>query len=124
MTTLAINILDVASGSKAEGVTIQVRKIVDGDWHQLPDAVTHASGQAILCEDTDLEDGGYFEALIFLGAYFDQTSRDLPQIKLVDIVPLRFGIEQGSGNISIHMSITPHSYNAGFSTQSNPLVLA
>ena len=123
MTALTIEILDVTSGKMAEGVSIQVRKVVDGDWQQLPDVTTLPNGHAVLCGEGQINDGGYFEALVFLGAYFDATGRDLPQIKVVDIVPLRFGLEAGSGNIDIHMSITPHGYNAAFSTEPKRLNL-
>lgn len=124
MAELAIGIFDATSGKMAEGVSAQVRKIVDGDWQQLPDSTTKSNGQASLCEGSAIEDGGYFEVLVFLGAYFDQSGQDLPQIKLVDIVPLRFGVEPSEGNVDINMSITPHGYTIGFSTPAKILTLA
>jgi len=117
MATLAIEILDTASGRMAEDVQVQVRKIVDGDWQPLEDAQTDAKGTAVLVKKADLKDGGYFEVLVFLGAYFDQSGRDLPQYKMVDIVPLRFGVESASRNITLRMAVTPNSYSADFATE-------
>ncbi len=116
MARLSIEILDAASGIMAEGVPLQVRKIVDGEWKALPEALTKNGGSAILGEAGDIDSGGYFEVLVFLGAYFDSQGHDLPQMKLVDIVPLRFGLEPDAGDVGIRISITPHGYNAGFVT--------
>lgn len=124
MAALTLHILDVTSGKMAEGVLVQKRKIVDGEWEQLPDAETDASGQAVLSDTDGIETGGYYEVLVYLGAFFDQTGRDLPNIKLVDIVPLRFGLEPEIGAVDIHMSITPHGYNAAFATNTKVLKLA
>jgi len=101
----------------AESVEIQTRKIVNGEWQQLPDTKTTRDGQATLVAKVDLQDGGYFEVLVYLGKYFNQFELALPQIKLVDIVPLRFGIEDSSEDIKLLMSVSPHSYTAGFSTE-------
>ncbi len=114
MATLGIEILDTASGQMAEAVPVQIRKIVKGEWKSLPEAITKKDGSAILAEDSDMSAGGYFEVLVFLGAYFDGQGHDLPQMKLVDIVPLRFGLEAEGGDVGIRMSITPHGYQAGF----------
>ena len=117
MATLSINVFDVASGKMAEGVSVQTRKIVDGEWVQLPDAETQSNGYAKLCEGADLSDGGYYETLIFLGAYFEKTGRDLPSVKLVDILPLRFGLEPATADVSINVSMTPHGYTTSFISQ-------
>ena len=117
MATLSINILDIASGRMAEGISVQIRKIVEGDWVQLPDAETQSDGHAKLCEGAVLSDGGYFETLVFLGAYFEHIGHDLPQLRLGGILPLRFGLEPADSDIAINLSITPHGYTAGFTTQ-------
>ncbi len=124
MATLTIEILDAASGIMAEDVQVQVRKIIDGDWQQLDDASTDLNGAATLLENDSIKDGGYFEVLVFLGGYFDKTGRDLPQIKMVDIIPLRFGIESAQSDIVLHISATPHGYSADFSTKIKRLNLA
>ncbi len=123
MATLAIEIMDTSSGKMADDVKVQVRKIVDGEWHELSEAHTNSSGRAILVEKAEIKDGGYFEVLVFLGGYFDQTGRDLPQFKMVDIVPLRFGVEEAQSNITLRMATTPNSYSADFSTETKRLKL-
>ncbi len=117
MATLSIEIMDTASGKMAEDVSVQVRKVIDDEWHDLAEAKTNEKGHAVLVEPDDIKDGGYFEILVFLGAYFDQTGRDLPQFKMVDIVPLRFGVESAQSNITLRMAITPNSYSADFATE-------
>jgi len=120
MTTLSIDILDAASGKMAEGVHVQTRKIVDGGWQSRPEAITDSNGRAVLGQGAEIGDGGYFELLVMLGAYFDQTGRDLPQIKLIDIIPLRFGLEAAVTDVSIQLSVTPHGYSSGFSARTTP----
>jgi len=117
MATLAIEVLDTTSGTMAEDVMVQARKNVDNEWQDLSSATTDKNGHVVLIESDDINDGGYFEILIFLGAYFDQTGRALPQFKMVDIVPLRFGVEPAQSNITLRVSATPHSYSADFSTE-------
>lgn len=117
MATLTIEVLDTASGIMAEDVAVQARKIVDGEWKDLIKSTTDNNGRAVIAGPDDIKDGGYFEILVFLGAYFDQTSRALPQFKIVDIVPLRFGVEPAQRNITLRISATPHSYSADFSTE-------
>lgn len=117
MATLAIEILDAASGKMAEDVQVQASKIVNETWQELTDTKTNSSGRATLCEKADLKNGGYYEVMVHLGGYFEQTGQDLPQYKMVDIVPLRFGIDSASSNITLRMSVTPHSYTADFITE-------
>ncbi len=117
MASLAIEIMDSASGKMAEDVEIRVRKNVNDEWQDLTEVRTGSKGHAVLVEKADIKDGGYFEVLVFLGAYFDQTGRNLPQHKMVDIVPLRFGVESAQSNITLRMAATPHSYSADFSTE-------
>lgn len=109
--------MDSASGKMAEDVIVQVRKIEGGDWKDLANAKTNGKGYAVLAESDDIKDGGYFEVLVFFGAYFDQTGRVLPQYKMVDFVPLRFGVESAQSKITLRMSASPHSYSADFSTE-------
>ncbi len=124
MATLTIEIMDTASGKMAEDVAVSTRKIVNDEWQDLTTTKTDEKGRAVLAAKDDIKDGGYFEILVFLGAYFDQTGRNLPQFKMVDIVPLRFGINTAQSNITLHMSVTPNSYSADFSTEIKRLTLA
>ena len=117
MASLAIEIMDSASGKMAEDVAVRVRKVVNDEWQELAEVKTNEKGQAVLVEKADIKDGGYFEVLVFLGAYFDQTGHSLPQFKMVDIVPLRFGVEAAQRSITLRVTATPHSYSADFSTE-------
>lgn len=117
MASLAIEIMDTASGKMAEDVGVRVRKIINDEWQDLVELSTDNKGKAVLVDKDNIIDGGYFEVLVFLGAYFDQTGRNLPQYKMVDIVPLRFGVDAAQSDITLRMAATPHSYSADFSTK-------
>lgn len=117
MAALSIELFDKTSGKMAEDVEIQVRKVEDDGWKELAPASTDKNGKAILAAGKELTDGSYFEVLVFLGNYFDITGRMLPQYKMVDIVPLRFGIESASHDITLKIEASPYSYSANFSTQ-------
>ena len=123
MAFLAIEILDTSSGKMAEDVGVQVRKIVGDNWQDLAEAKTDKSGRAVLVETDSMSAGGYFEVLVFLGAYFDQAGFGLPQFKSVDIVPLRFGVESAQSNITLHFAANPYGYSTHFSTETKRLNL-
>lgn len=108
--SMNIKVVDSASGELAENVLIETRKIIDGDWHMISETKTDDMGHSTLAEADDFSDGGYFEALLFMGNYFTAKSYPLPQMKFIDIVPLRFGVEPGQNGCDIVMSVSPYGY--------------
>ena len=123
MALLEIEILDTSSGKMAEDVDVHVRKIVDDNWQDLAELQTDKFGRAVLADADVIDSGGYFEVLVFLGAYFDQAGFALPQFKSVDIVPLRFGVDSADSNITLHVAANPYGYSTHYSTETKRLNL-
>ncbi len=110
MAKLAIKIIDSTNGGFAENVAIETRKIVDGNWELVSKSRTNLDGFVVLADGDHLENGGYYEVTTFLGAYFDECGYSLPRMKFVDILPLRFGMEDAVEDSEIVLSITPYGY--------------
>ncbi len=110
MTQLSIKIIDSTSGGFAENVAIETRKIVDGGWELISESRTGLDGFVVLTEGESLQSGGYYEVTAFLGAYFNECGYPLPQMKFVDILPLRFGFEEAEKDHEIVLSVTPFGY--------------
>lgn len=108
--SINIKIVDSTSGALAKNVSIETRKIIDGDWHLISQTTTDEMGNSRLVDAADFSGGGYFEALLFLGNYFSAQSYPLPQMKFVDIVPLRFGVEPDRAGCDIVLSVSPYGY--------------
>ncbi len=110
MTKLTLKLVDSASGEPAANVSFETRKIVDGDWQLISQDATDAGGRADIADEADSKDGGYFELLMYFGNYFTAKEYILPQMKFVDIVPLRFGIEPGQADAQVVISFSPYGY--------------
>lgn len=110
MSKITIRIVDSMSGLRAADVEIETRKIVEGDWALISQSETDKNGCAEIADAADVEGGGYFEVLLFLGAYFNKMSYPLPAFKFVDIVPLRFGVEPDQDDCEIVVAMSPHGY--------------
>lgn len=110
MASMAIKIIDSTSGGFAENVAIETRKIVDGNWDLVSEIRSDIDGCGVLASDDELQNGGYYEVTVFLGAYFDESGYPLPSMKFVDILPLRFGLEDAELDCVIVLSVTPFGY--------------
>ncbi len=111
MAIMAIKIIDSTSGGFAENVSVETRKIVDGSWESVSQTRTNLDGYVVMAEGDSLQTGGYYEVTAFLGAYFNECGYALPQMKFVDILPLRFGIEDANKDCKIILSVTPYGYS-------------
>ncbi len=110
MANMAIKIIDSTNGSFAGNVTVETRKIVDGSWQLISEMRTNLDGHTLLADDTSMQNGGYYEVTAFLGEYFNQSGYALPQMKFVDILSLRFGLDKFDDDCEIVLSVTPYGY--------------
>lgn len=110
MAEMAIKIIDSTNGGFAENVAVETRKIVDGNWELISEKRTNLDGYVVIANEKDLQSGGYYEVTAFLGAYFNECGYALPQMKFVDILPLRFGLEEAEESSEIVLSVTPFGY--------------
>jgi len=93
MGKLTTHVLDTGLGKPAAGLRIELYR--DGD--RLRDVRTNADGRVDkpLLEGDDFQFGTY-ELVFHAGDYLEATGQELPSPKFLDVIPLRFGISEGT----------------------------
>lgn len=102
---LTTHILDTARGRPAAGVRIDLYR-AGGEPTLLATARTNADGRTDqpLLEGAQFTAGAY-ELHFYIGDYFDEPSRFL------DLVPIRFRIDDTSAHYHVPLLCTPWSYS-------------
>ena len=109
---LSTHVLDLAAGRPAAGVAVELRRLApDGTGLSLARAVTNADGRTDgpLLAGPDLRAGTY-ELLFGVGAYFAGTGPGT-RPAFLDVVPVRFGVDDPDGRYHVPLLITPWSYS-------------
>ena len=113
MGQLTTHVLDLAAGTPAQGVRIELHRLEEGGRTSITEAVTNADGR---CDGPLLEGdaftAGTYELSFHAGSYFETGGRDLPHPKFLDVVPIRFGIAAPDQHYHVPLLISPF----GFST--------
>ncbi|MBV1706178.1 MAG: hydroxyisourate hydrolase [Hyphomicrobiales bacterium] len=109
MPRLSTHVLDLVSGRPAQGVHITLHRLAaDGARHLVASAITNADGRtdAPLMADSAFTTGTY-ELAFHIGGYFAARR----QRGFLDIVPLRFIIDEPEGNYHVPLLASPWSYS-------------
>jgi 5-hydroxyisourate hydrolase len=96
MGRLTTHVLDTARGIPADGLRIEPFRL-DGGHEKIVEAVTNDDGRV----DAPLLEGDAFrpgacELVFHAGAYLDAIGQAASEPKLLDVIPLRFGISEDS----------------------------
>ena len=110
MSGLTTHVLDLVTGRAAAGVRVSVSRIDHGRSTHVADAVTNADGRV----DKPLLAGedftaGIYEIAFHVGAYFGQAPAS--GVRFLDVVPLRFGVDDPSVHYHVPLLVTPWSYS-------------
>jgi 5-hydroxyisourate hydrolase len=109
---LSTHVLDTAHGCPASGMKIELWSL-DGDERTLViTAKTNAEGRTetpLLAEDE--MGAGQYEILFFAGDYFAAKSANLPKIRFLDKIPIRFGIADAGASYHVPLLCSPWSYS-------------
>jgi 5-hydroxyisourate hydrolase len=112
MARLSTHVLDTASGVPAEGVRVELHRIVDAGRSELvTERVTNHDGRT----DSPLLSGdsipcGRYRLTFHAGDYYRRRGTPLPEPPFVDIVELRFGIADAHGHYHVPLLVSPWSY--------------
>jgi 5-hydroxyisourate hydrolase len=125
MPGISIHVVDVASGSIAEGMRVELVAL-NGSPTRIATGTINAKG---ILEDSRLEQTfspGYFEAVLHVGEFYRRQASakqasDLgllpsasnlsPNIAFLDIVTYRFGIQDPSQHFHLPFKITAWGYS-------------
>lgn len=106
MGRLSTHVLDTVSGGPAEGVTIELHRLMeDGGWREILRTQTNADGRtaAPLLSGAEFGPGTYMISF-HIGAHFATAT------PFLDIVPVRFTVADPEGHYHVPLLVSPWSY--------------
>lgn len=109
---LSTHVLDTYSGQPAEGLSIGLYAVVDGDARPLGEFTTNRDGRcdgALLADDAFC--AGVYELRFQVGAYFRAQGLVLDEPPFLDDVPVRFGVSRPEQHYHVPLLVTPWSYS-------------
>ena len=109
---LSTHVLDTAHGCPAAGMKIELWSL-DGEERTLvTTAKTNADGRTeIPLLDADEMKAGHYEIVFHVGNYFAAKSANLPKIRFLDKVPVRFGLADAGAGYHVPLLCSPWSYS-------------
>jgi 5-hydroxyisourate hydrolase len=112
MARLSTHVLDVARGTPAAGVVIELHRLHQGERRPLATAVTNADGRtdAPLLSGERLETGVY-ELIFHAGDYLRGIGLTLPALPFLDQIVIRIGLADDSGSYHVPLLLSPYGYS-------------
>jgi 5-hydroxyisourate hydrolase len=113
---LTTHLLDTARGRPADGVAIELFRLLGEGTEERRERVVRAVSDADgrtdrpLLQGVDLRPGRY-ELLFLVGDYFRRVIPDLPDPPFLDRVPVRFGIADAQAHYHVPLLVSPWSYS-------------
>ena len=109
---LSTHVLDTAHGCPAAGMKIELWSLDGEDRTLITTAKTNADGRTeIPLLDADEMKAGHYEIVFHVGDYFAAKSANLPKIRFLDKVPVRFGIADAGAGYHVPLLCSPWSYS-------------
>ena len=109
---LTTHVLDTARGCPAQGLKIELYKIVGTDRTHLKTVVTNDDGRtdAQILPAGEFEIGTY-ELVFHAGDYLDRIGTPPEAPRFLDVIPLRFGMSQEQ-HYHVPLLLSAFSYSA------------
>lgn len=113
MTGLTTHVLDAASGTPAQGLTIDLFRIEGDRREKLKTVETNSDGRVdggpLLIGETFL--AGQYELVFHAGDYLRAKGLVLPEPAFLDTIPIRFGIADETAHYHVPLLLSPFSYS-------------
>ncbi len=108
---LTTHVLDVSTGKPAAGMKIELFSVNGAAFELILTARTNADGRcdAPLLAGASLKRGEY-ELRFHTGAYLDRA-RKVSGKRFLDIIPIRFGIEDEGAHYHVPLLVAPYGYS-------------
>jgi 5-hydroxyisourate hydrolase len=108
MPKLSTHVLDTANGVPAAGMKVTLLR----DNCGIIETVTNADGRTDqLLLSGDSIPAGQYELQFEVAAYYRAKGVDLPEIPFLDVVSIRFGIGDETGNYHVPLLVSPYGYS-------------
>ena len=108
---LTTHVLDTARGCPADGLKIELFKIIGETRSHIKTLTTNADGRTneqVL--PADAFETGTYELLFHAGAYFDAKGTPPEHPRFLDIIPIRFGMSAAS-HYHVPLLLSPFGYS-------------
>jgi 5-hydroxyisourate hydrolase len=113
MTGLTTHVLDTASGTPAEGLSIDLYRLNGETREKLKTIVTNSDGRVdggpILIGETFL--AGEYELVFHAGTYLRARGVALAEPAFLDVIPIRFGISDTTAHYHVPLLLSPYGYS-------------
>ena len=112
MGRLTTHVLDVAAGTPARGMTIELLRVDGGTRRPVGRFETNADGR---CDapllDRDALKAGEWELAFHVAQYYRSRGVSLPERPFLDVVNVRFGVASAEQNYHVPLLVSPWSYS-------------
>ena len=112
MGRLTTHVLDTAHGVPGAFMRIELYRLDTAGRVRVTEALTNADGR---CDQPLLEGPALivapYELIFHAGDYFAARGLDLPQPRFIDIVALRFGINDAAQHYHVPLLVSPFAYS-------------
>ena len=110
---LTTHVLDVTSGSPAQGVRVELYELPDaGERKLIADVATNADGRTGKpLMSADEARAGRFELVFHAGDYFRRRRAELADPPFLDLIPIRFGVSDPKAHYHVPLILSPWSYS-------------
>ncbi|WP_296420722.1 hydroxyisourate hydrolase [Pseudooctadecabacter sp.] len=109
---LTTHILDTARGLPAEGINIALFKIENGERQKIAETVTNSDGRTnapIL--PAEAFEVGQYELVFFCGEYLENHGLTGGNLKFLDDIPIRFGMDDPAAHYHVPLLLSPYGYS-------------
>ncbi len=109
---LTTHVLDTATGRPAAGVQIQLSRINGETSEHIKSVTTNDDGRVDgpILDGEDFAKGAY-ELVFHVGDYLDTLSGTRKEHRFLDLVPIRFGIDDPDQHYHVPLLISPFGYS-------------
>jgi len=112
MGKLTTHVLDTAHGKPGAGIAIALYRMNGYQREFVAGHTTNADGR---CDGALLEGEamkpGMYELDFAIGDYFARNGVRMPEPRFIDVVTLRFGINDGNAHYHVPLLASPYSYS-------------
>ena len=111
MGRLTTHVLDVAAGTPARGMAIELLRLEGDSRHPVARFETNADGRcdAPLLAERDMR-VGVWELAFHVAEYYRARGVALPSPAFLDVVSVRFGIASAAEHYHVPLLVSPWSY--------------
>ncbi len=109
---LSTHVLDTAHGCPASGMKIELWSLDGEDRTLVTTTKTNPDGRPempLLAADEMV--AGHYEIIFYVGDYFAAKSANLPKLRFLDKVPVRFGIADAGAGYHVPLLCSPWAYS-------------